>query len=489
MPFHGDDVDLCWRAHLSGARVVVAPQARVRHREELDVRRPDLHHDLLRARHRMRSVATLTGGARLPVRSLELAVLTVVELVVGLFTGRFGEAWASLRAFVGLLPRTPALLARRGTIAKLRRVDDAEVLSLQSRGSARLTAYRRARDTETYVGAHETVRRWRESSIGTTVVWIAVAVGIIVASRTLIDTKVPAVGELLPLPDSPRAWWADFTSAWSAGGLGNAVANPTGWAALSVGSVLWLFRMGLGLTVLVVGAVFVGVWGAWRLATLFPSNRSRMAVIVVYAAIPLTPGVISTGRFTALVGYAAIPWFVHLLRLAVGLGTADPKASDDLVDGIIGLGRRERLRRTALVALVAAVAAALAPAVLAVAVLVTLVLALAGLAAGSGLRTAGVDGRPRPRRVRDGVGAQPAVVADVVVGRPGRTRAPGCARTRGRRRRLDGHRPGPLRDRRPGALRAGDRRPRPGQVVAADVGGARRRPGRRLPRPGGAPGS
>ena len=389
MPFHGDDVDLCWRAHLSGARVVVAPQARVRHREELDVRRPDLHHDLLRARHRMRSVATLTGGARLPVRSLELAVLTVVELVVGLFTGRFGEAWASLRAFVGLVPRTPALLARRGTIAKLRRVDDAEVLSLQSRGSARLTAYRRARDTETYVGAHETVRRWRESSNGTTIVWIAVAVGIIVASRTLIDTKVPAVGELLPLPDSPRAWWADFTSAWSAGGLGNAVANPTGWAALSAGSVLWLFRMGLGLTVLVVGAVFVGVWGAWRLATLFPSNRSRMAVIVVYAAIPLTPGVISTGRFTALVGYAAIPWFVHLLRLAVGLGTADPKASDDLVDGIIDLGRRERLRRTALVALVAAVAAALAPAVLAVAVLVTLVVALAGLAAGSGLRTAG----------------------------------------------------------------------------------------------------
>ena len=64
--FHGDDVDLCWRVHLSGARVVVAPQARVRHREELEVRRPDLHHDLLRARHRMRSVATLTSGRRLP---------------------------------------------------------------------------------------------------------------------------------------------------------------------------------------------------------------------------------------------------------------------------------------------------------------------------------------------------------------------------------------------------------------------------------------
>ncbi len=54
MSFYGDDVDLCWRAHLSGARVVVAPQARARHREELPVRRPDLHHDMLRARHRMR---------------------------------------------------------------------------------------------------------------------------------------------------------------------------------------------------------------------------------------------------------------------------------------------------------------------------------------------------------------------------------------------------------------------------------------------------
>ena len=74
--FHGDDVDLCWRVHLSGARVVVAPQARVRHREELEARRPELDHDALRARHRMRSVVTLTGGARLPLRSLEMAVLT-----------------------------------------------------------------------------------------------------------------------------------------------------------------------------------------------------------------------------------------------------------------------------------------------------------------------------------------------------------------------------------------------------------------------------
>ena len=96
--FHGDDVELCWRAHLTGARVVVAPDARVRHRERLVERRPDLNHRTLQSRHRMRAVATLTGGSRLFGRSVQLVVLTLVEVVVGLFTGRLAEALSSLRA-------------------------------------------------------------------------------------------------------------------------------------------------------------------------------------------------------------------------------------------------------------------------------------------------------------------------------------------------------------------------------------------------------
>jgi GT2 family glycosyltransferase len=388
--FHGDDVDLCWRAHLSGARVVVAPHARVRHREELTVRRPDLHHEMLRARHRMRAVATLTSTGRLPVRSLELAVLTVTELFVGLFTARLGEAWASVRAFVGLLPRTPATLARRRAVAKVRRLDDGEILRLQSRGSARVTRYRRARDTETYIGESATVRRWRESPLSTTIAWVIVLLFILLASRTMINHKVPTVGEFLPLPASPRQWWSDFTSGWNPGGLGATVANPTGWGALSIASVLWLWHQGLGLTVLVVGLVILGAWGAWRLGTVFPSNRARIAALVVYAAVPLVPGVMSTGRLSSLVAYAAVPWFVHLLRMAVGIGTADPQAAAiDLVDGVIDLRPRERVRRTAMLAVAVALAVALAPAVLPILVLVTIVLALTSVAAGAGLRTSG----------------------------------------------------------------------------------------------------
>ncbi len=161
MSFHGEDVDLCWRAHISGARVMVAPAARVRHREELESRRPDLNHPALRARHHLRSTLTLTAGSRLPVRLLELVVLTIVEVVVGVFTGHAREAWASVRALLGAIPRFPTLLARRGAIAKLRRISDAEVHDLQSHGSNRLASFRRARDTQLVIGVDERGDRWQ----------------------------------------------------------------------------------------------------------------------------------------------------------------------------------------------------------------------------------------------------------------------------------------------------------------------------------------
>ena len=158
---------------------------------------------------------------------------------------------------------------------------------------------------------------------------------------------------------------------------------------LSIASVLWLGRMGLGLTVLVVGLVLLGIWGAWRLATVYPSNRARIAALVVYAAIPLVPGVLSTGRLSALVAYAVVPWFVHLLRTAAGIGTADPSAdADDLVEGVLDLRRRERIRRTALLALATALAVSIAPAVLPMLVVVAVVLAATTLAVNAGTRTA-----------------------------------------------------------------------------------------------------
>jgi GT2 family glycosyltransferase len=387
--FHGEDAELCWRIHHSGARVVVVPSARVRHRGELHLRRPDLRHGLLQARHRMRSVATLTGASRLPGRSIEMVLLTLTELVVGLFTARFGQAWNSLRALVGLVPRTPVLLARRRQVKPLRRVPEREVYSLQERGSARLNSYLRSRETATYVGSGVQIRRWRQSATAPVVAWIAVIVGLVIGARSIIESGLPPVGEFLAFPDSPRRLLETFVSAWNPNGAGATSPNPTGWATLSGLSVFTLFHMGLLQTALVLGLVLVGAAGAWRLAAVFPSTRARIAALFVYSLSPLVSGAMFGGRLTVLVVYAATPWVLHLVRRAAGVETADPLSADlDVADGVIDLDPGVRLRRTLTAALVLAVAVAFAPVMLPMAVLLTVVFALGTLLARGAVTTA-----------------------------------------------------------------------------------------------------
>lgn len=388
--FHGDDIDLCWRAHLTGARVIVAPDARVRHRERLAERRPDLNHRALRSRHRMRTVATLTSGARLFGRSIQLVLLTIVELVVGLFTGRFGEALSSLRALGGLIPRTGQIIARRRAIAPQRVVHEREVLGLQNRGSSRLTSYLRGRETATFVGADSTVRRWREATFGPLLAWFVVIVAIIIGSRAFIRSGVPAVGEFLPFPESPRALWNQYANSFDGRGFGAAAPLPTAWPLVAGASVLALFRMSLFMTMSVVGLYLAGAFGAWRLATVFPVNRARIAGMVVYVGTPLVPGLMSRGDWSALVWFAALPWLIHFLRRAAGLEAADPDlAVTDLIDGVAPVGPRHRLRAIAFLTLVLAAATAFVPVVLVLWLAVGILLAVATMVAGGSVRVTG----------------------------------------------------------------------------------------------------
>ena len=388
--FHGDDVDLCWRAHLTGARVVVAPDARVRHRERLVDRRPDLSHRTLQARHRMRTVATLTGGSRLLGRSIQLVLLTLVELVVGLFTGRFGEALASMRALLGLLPRTGSIVHRRRQIRGQRVVPEREVLGLQDRGSSRLTSYLRGKETATFVGADSTVRRWREASFGPLLAWFCVVLAVVIGSRSFIRHGVPAVGQFLPFPESPRQLLDDYRASFDPRSFGATAAIPTGWAVVSFTSIVSFFRMPLLMTMSVVGFYLLGALGAWRLVTVFPESRARIAGMVVYVATPLVPGVMSQGDWGALLWYATLPWLIHLIRRGAGLETADPSTTGlDLVDGVAHIGLRRRARAIAFATLVLALTAAFVPVAIALFVTSALIVSLATLLVGGSWRVAG----------------------------------------------------------------------------------------------------
>lgn len=372
--FHGEDVDLCWRAHHCGARVVVVPSARVRHLESMVQRRPDLPHEMLRARHRMRAVATLSGARRLPLLSIELTLVTLAQFVICLFSGQAARGWAGLRALVGLVPRTPKLLARRRALAAGRTVPDREVVGLQLRGSARVAAHLRARDARpdaAWAGG----RAWRERSGASAAIgWVCLLVAVVVGGRQLITGGVPRFGQFLPFDDSPRDLLRAVTSGWNPQGVGGEGASPTGLALIAAASAGTAFHMGLLHTIGVVGAIVVGAAGMWRLSAGFSITRSRLVTTVVYAAIPLCNQLISTGRWSALAVSAALPWSLDVARRAAGL---EPGPVTDEGERAVPVGSRRLLRLVAAGALVAAIATAFAPAY-------PLVLVLLGLVAGVG---------------------------------------------------------------------------------------------------------
>ena len=388
--YRGDDIDLCWRAHLSGARVLVVPAARARHLEQLPQRRPDLSLVAPAARSRMRSVATLTGARRLPWMLLQLVVVTLAQSLFLMVRGRFGEAAAAIRALIGMVPRTPAYIARRRVVAPLRNVPDTEVAGLQVRGSARMTAYLRARDSRPVDPELGNERRWRESAgSAPALTWLALLLLFLVGSRRVITDGVPEFGEFLRFKPSPSTMLGDYLSSWSGHGLGSATAVPTAIGLTALGSVGTLFHMGLLHTFAVLGLLLAGYLGAWRLATIFPTVRARIALLVVYAAVPLPSQLLSAGRWTALVCYAAGPWVVHLLRRLAGLDTRWIDSEPEL-ETVRAVPRRKQIRIVAQLILISTVAFAFAPAYSVMLVGMGLVLALATLVCGGSWRSAAI---------------------------------------------------------------------------------------------------
>jgi GT2 family glycosyltransferase len=147
----GEDLDLSWRAHLAGARVVVAPQARARHLEAggrglRDRPRRGPEWEARREANRLRTLWTCYS-AWLLVLVLPLSLgFALVEAVWGLgHHKKLAQAALPLRAVKGSL-REPRLLWRaRRSAQGQRRASDLKVWKVQSHGSARLRAVVRTR--------------------------------------------------------------------------------------------------------------------------------------------------------------------------------------------------------------------------------------------------------------------------------------------------------------------------------------------------------
>ncbi|MDQ6798088.1 MAG: glycosyltransferase [Actinomycetota bacterium] len=324
MEDHGADVDLCWRAQVAGARVIVAPAAVARHREggsEAPGSYPS--HIPFLARNHLRTMLKNYSFFHL-VRVLpQAAVVTVVEALIAVFNRRWAEARALLAAWLWNLSHLGQLRAQRRAVKAARSVPDSEVRRLQVRSSVRLSAYiRRRLDPEERARAllaagHHLVDQVgnRPTQVATGLL-ITTVLAVLVGSRFLVTGGLPAVGQFAPLPGVSNLL-SQYLHGWRNTGMGAGAASPPAFAALGLGGVVLLGHVALLQKILILAVWPVAALGTWRLGHVLRSGLGRIVAVVVFLAVPLSYDSLARGHWDGLVAYAAAPFILrHVARLS-----------------------------------------------------------------------------------------------------------------------------------------------------------------------------
>lgn len=379
----GEDLDLSWRAHVAGARVVVAPAATVRHLELLGAgRRPPPASDApslqaLQRRHELAAALTCYSWPHL-LRVVPQAVLLALgEVVVAALAGDRRRARAVLHAWRWNLARRGEIRRRRSALAGIRALGDPEVRSLQVRGSARLSTYLSRLTHQGIDVAHGRYASQRldgpdagassrsdplsgsgpaelTGTIGLGFsedgdfdelddlgrrrrrIRSAAPSGFLASRRSRVAVWIAAAAVLVagsrglfgaPMPLLGQfarfpAWtalWHQFVSSWLPSGTGSHAPPTPAFGFLALAGTVLFGRTGLLQQVVVLGCFPVGAWGTARLLRPFGSSRVKLAGTVAYLALPLAVDALGRGRWDGLVAYAATPWIVLHLARATGL--------------------------------------------------------------------------------------------------------------------------------------------------------------------------
>jgi len=319
-----DDVSLCWRAQIAGARVIVAPDARVRHQDSLALRHGYDERRRLQARHRLRIVLSCYrpfGVARAVVQTV---VLNVAEVLYALVAGRRKRVGDVFLAWGWNLRRIGDLYEARRQVKTFRHVPDREVRLSLSPGSARLNQLLRGqigRTDDRFTGLARSGRDvagvLRSGTLrASATVWATVAIVLLAGSRHLLTRGVPAVGEMVDLGSSPVDLIQSWTSGWRTAGLGSESPAPTAFGLFGLLGVAAAGAMGLLRTLLTVGMLPLGALFAYRLPGPTGSRWAQIACLLVYVTVPLPYNALANGRWGALVLYAAAPVIVGMLARA-----------------------------------------------------------------------------------------------------------------------------------------------------------------------------
>ncbi len=395
MDLFGEDVDLCWRAQVAGARVVVAPSARVRH---LQAAQSGLRQVgdivLLRRSHQLRAVFKDYGLPRRARFRVQLAAMSAGELLVAFGKGDRVRARRVRASWRWNLSHRRSLRDARRAVARVRQQPDrvvARLFTASGRRSAPADGHA-GPPSETGPAKRELLPPLRLGSRRypvvprTNVGWaVAVLVAVVVFGvRNLFAGHLPLVGELLPFP-AASTLLRELWSGWSDAGWQTTGPAPSAFGIVGLAGSILLGSTAQVEKLLLLGPILVGGVGIHRLLRPFGSSRARLAGTIAYLGFPLVWNDIAAGDLMALVAFAGMPFVLIFVgratRLAPFRSAHDATGWRGVVSDVVPFG------------LLLAVMAALAPPTVVAVAAVSVGIVLGSVAAGrvgAAVRAAGV---------------------------------------------------------------------------------------------------
>lgn len=326
LPLMRDDVDLCWRAQAAGHRVLIAPDAVLRHAEAAsrERRTVDCAGRGTTSPHRVDkagAVHTLlvnSRGAALPWVLLRLVVGTVARTLAYLVGKVPGQAVDEISGLLGTLLRPGRILnARRrrgkGTVepAELRplfpppgatvratveqvagnltRGSDADAPGAGRHGGAVESGP--GGDDADFLEVEQFARLKRLARRPGPVLFAVLLLASLVACRALLGGGALAGGALLPVPDQLGDLWGRYADGWHAVGTGTTEPAPPYLALLATLAALLFGSTHTAVTVVLVASVPLAGFAAYLASgSLVPSRLLRAWGSVVYAFLPAVTG-------------------------------------------------------------------------------------------------------------------------------------------------------------------------------------------------------
>ncbi|MEU4088791.1 glycosyltransferase family 2 protein [Streptomyces aureus] len=359
LPLMRDDVDLCWRAQAAGHRVLVAPEAVVRHAEAAsrERRAVDCVGRTAASPHRVDkagAVYTLLVNARtaqLPWIMIRLVLGTLMRTVAYLVGKVPGQAVDEIRGLLSVMLRPERIIAGRRRRGRPQ-VDKGELRPLFPPPGATVRAtFEQAAgnllsgsDAETVTGAgrhggavesgpggddgdfleiEQFARIKRIARNPGPMLFLVLLFVSLLACRQLLGGGALAGGALLPAPVDASELWARYLDGWHPVGAGSTQSAPPYIALVALLSSALLGSTGLAVTVLLVGSVPLAGFAAYFASRpLVESRLLRAWASVAYAFLPAATGALAGGRIGTAVLAILLPLIARAGVAASGLANA-----------------------------------------------------------------------------------------------------------------------------------------------------------------------